>query len=270
MRYTPFHTKARATGTPRTAGRGHVWVGDDMTRKLVPTHPARFAHEGCEEQVGRDSVNGKRPATRVSSAKRRGHPRQETHQTSGQRHANKAYMEPLPMSPRDRGTDRKVPSSSTTCKQACRQAERQESVQGRKKPSRQVERRAYLQKCMRTCGLDHKNALGQRRGTPARDEVRRAPVRVNGRGTGGVVLGAGKKPCAPHAGTDGLARPLLTGDGKGRGNRRTDPGKDIRAHGKPRDGRRWLARACRRIRIWFRRVALRRARRDPIAMSLAS
>lgn len=261
MRHTPFHTKARTPGTLGTAGRGHVWVGDGVTRKLVPTHPARFAHEDCVVRGGRDQ-NG--------SAKRRGHPRQETHQTSGQRHANKAYMEPLPMSPGGRGTDRKVPSSSIASKQACMQAERQESVQVRKKPSRQVERRACRQNCMRNSSINHKNAREQRRGTPTRDEVRRTPVRVNGRGTGGVVLGAREKPRAPHAEADGFARPLLPGDGKGRANRRADPGKDIRAHGKPRNGRRWLARACRRIRIWFRRVALRRAKRDPIAMSLAS
>jgi hypothetical protein len=261
MRRIPFHTKARTPGMPGTAGRGHVWVGDGGTRKLVPTHPARFAHEGCMERGGRDQSG---------RAKRRGHPRQETHQTSRQRHPNKAYMEPLPMSQRDRGTDRKVPSSSIASKQASRQAERQESLQVRGNANRQVERHACRQRCMRNSSINHKNAREQRRGTPTRDEVRRTPVRVNGRGTGGVVLGAREKQRAPHAEADGFARPLLPGDGKGQGNRRADPGKDIRAHGKPRNGRRWLARVCYRIRIWFRRVALRRARRDPIAMSLAS
>lgn len=216
MRRGPLPTSARTPGAPGTAGRGHVWVGVGGTRRLVPTHPARFAREG-------DGMRecGDRPAARGARQRRRGHPRQDTKPTNGQGHGSKASVGPLPKPTRDRGTDRKVPLSSTFCKQACMQAERQASMQVGRNARQQGEKRAYPQRRKRKSRIDHNNARGQIRG-------------------GNVRASAGMTP-----------------------------GEGIRAHGRPHDGRPRLARVCRRIRIWFRRLALRRARRDQIVLSIA-
>lgn len=216
MRRGPLPTRARTPGAPGTAGRGHVWVGVGGTRRLVPTHPARFAREGDEMREG-----GDRPAARGGRQRRRGHPRQDAKPANGQRHGSEASVGPLPKPTRGRGTERKVPLSSTFCKQACMQDERQASMQADRNARQQGEKRAYPQRCMRKSRIDHKNARGQIRGRNARASAGRTP------------------------------------------------GGGIRAHGRPHDGRPRLARVCRRIRIWFRRLALRRARRDQIALFIA-
>jgi hypothetical protein len=216
MRRGPLPTRARTPGAPGTAGRGHVWVGVGGTRRLVPTHPARFAREGDEMREGED-----RHAARGGRQRRRGHPRQDAKPANGQRHGSEASVGPLPKPTRDRGTGRKVPLSSTARKQACMQAERKASMQVGRNARQQGEKRAYPQRCMRKCRNDHKNARGQTRGRKARASAGRTP------------------------------------------------GGGIWAHGRHHDGRPRLARVCRRIRIWFRRLAIRRARRNQIAPSIA-